>query len=315
MVAAGKKCQAREGDRKHLYSESVRIQRVRYFLAAVDTGSFRAAAVRCNVSQPTLREQVTLLEEELNVVLLTRSRSGVQPTEAGRGLIPYLLRLIASEEILHRMAAEVGGTYSGRVAIGSIAALAESLLAPVTARLLEQHPDLRFEISEASSADIEAGVLAGDFDIGVISSPRTPATRGISRTRFGGVGLGIIVPSDHALSEHRAVEWQDLEAWPIVTMRPGTVVGEEVAERLPNAEIVVRAASGRTVKVMVENGAGVGVLAAVDAPTPDMGTKWIPLLDTPQLELCLLHRSESQPSAAALVVRSFILEQGIAMLS
>ncbi|WP_210602574.1 LysR family transcriptional regulator [Brevibacterium oceani] len=291
----------------------MKIQRVHYFLAAVDTCSFRAAAARCNVSQPTLREQVTLLEEELNVVLLTRSRFGVQPTEAGQSLIPYFLRLISSEEVIHRMAAEVGGAYRGRVTIGSIATLAESLLAPVTARLLEQHPDLRFEISEASSADIEAGVLGGDFDIGVISSPRTPATKGISRTRFAGVGLAVVVPSDHALADRRTLEWQDLEAWPIVTMRPGTVIGEELVHRLPDAEVVVRAASGRTVKVMVKNGAGVGVLAAVDNPDPGMSLKWIPLLDTPQLELCLLHRSGSQPSAAALVVRRFIAEQGVAM--
>lgn len=289
----------------------MRVQRARYFLAAVDTGSFRAAATRCNVSQPTLREQVTLLEEELNVVLLTRSRLGVHPTEAGKSVVPYLLRLIASEEAVHRVAAEVGGAYRGRVAIGSIATLAESLLAPVTSRLLAQHPELRFEISEANSNDIEVGVLGGDFDIGVISSPRAPAIKGITRTRFAGVSLGIVVPSDHALADRRAVEWQDLEMWPIVTMRPGTVIGEEVANRLPNAEVVVKAASGRTVKVMVKNGAGVGVLAAIDIP--DNSTKWIPLMDTPQLELCLLHRSGSQPSASALTVRRFIAEQGVAM--
>ncbi|MGC2977362.1 LysR family transcriptional regulator [Brevibacterium sp. FAM 25378] len=293
----------------------MRVQRTRYFLAAVDTGSFRAAASQCEISQPALREQVTLLEEELNVVLLVRSRFGVHPTAAAESLIPYFTRLIAAEEAVHRMAAELSDVYRGRVTIGSIATLAEALLAPVTSRLLSQHPKLRFEISETSSTEIETAVLAGDFDIGVITSPRTRAIGGVTRTRIASASLGILVPDHHVLAERRTVEWQDLEMWPIVTMRPGTVVGQEVADRLPSAEVVVRAASGRTVKVMVQKGAGVGVLAAVDLPGLDTSLRWIPLLDTPPLEICLVHRSDSQPSASALIVRRFLEEQSLALFA
>lgn len=292
----------------------MRVQRARYFLAAVDTGSFRSAAERCEVSQPTLREQVTLLEEELNVVLLIRSKQGVRLTEAGRSVVPYLRRLIASEEAVHRIASEVSGAYRGRVVIGSIAALAAVLIAPVTSRLLAQHPDLRFEISEASSSEVEAKVLNGALDLGVISSPRTVPPNGIARTTVAEAGLGIIVLGDHVFAEKRAIRWSDLESWPIITMRPGTVIGQEVASRLPDADIVVRAASARTVQVMVENGAGVGVLAAVDFPRHNPALRWVPLLDTAQLEICLVRRTDSKPSASALVVSRFIQEQGASLV-
>ena len=57
----------------------MRVERARYFLAAVETGSLRAAAARCGVSQPTIGEQLRLLEEELDVALLT----------AGKRLAPW----------------------------------------------------------------------------------------------------------------------------------------------------------------------------------------------------------------------------------
>jgi DNA-binding transcriptional LysR family regulator len=65
----------------------MQVERARYLLAAVDTGSFRAAAARCGVSQPTLGQQVTSLEEELDVVLLIRSRHGVRLTPAGETML------------------------------------------------------------------------------------------------------------------------------------------------------------------------------------------------------------------------------------
>lgn len=292
----------------------MRVQRARYFLAAVEFGSLRAAAARCEVSQPTLREQIILLEEDLDVVLLVRSRAGVRPTPVGQGLIPHFTRLIAAEEAVHRIAAEMGGAFRGRVAIGGISALAETLLAPVASRLLKQHPDLRFELSEANSSDVESGVLTGDLDIGVITRPQSPVVQGLRRTRLVGLPLGIIVPRGHPLAQRRAVAWEDVEMWPVVTMRPGTVIGQLVADRLPHADVVVKAASARTVKVMVGNGAGVGVLAAVDSQSDAAYLAWRPLLDTHALDICLVHRSDSQPSTTALIVRRFIEEQAAQIL-
>src|SRR5690625_668926 len=149
----------------------MRVERARYLLAAVETGSLRAAAARCGVSQPTLAEQVSLLEEELDVVLLTRSRRGVRPTAAGQAMIDPLSRLVAAEDAARRAAADSGGAYQGRVAIGAISVVAETLVAAVAARLRDEHAELRFSVIEAASGEIEDRVLEGDLDFGVISAP------------------------------------------------------------------------------------------------------------------------------------------------
>ncbi|MCP9949798.1 LysR family transcriptional regulator [Actinomadura madurae] len=109
----------------------MRVERARYFLAAIETGSLRAAAARCGVSQPTIGQQIALLEEELDVVLLTRSRHGVRPTAAGQALIEPLGRLVAAEDAVRESAMESGAAYHGRVRIGGVSVTAETIIAPV----------------------------------------------------------------------------------------------------------------------------------------------------------------------------------------
>src|SRR3569833_772276 len=144
------------GERFRFYSDAVRVERARYLLAAVETGSLRAAAARCGVSQPTIGQQIALLEEDLDVVLLTRSRHGVRPTPAGHAHLEPLSRLVAAEDALRESAMESSGSYRGRVQIGGVSVTAETIIAPAVGHLREHYPELRFTVREGASTAVEA---------------------------------------------------------------------------------------------------------------------------------------------------------------
>lgn len=118
--------------------------------------------------------------------------------------------------------------------------------------------------------------------------------------------LGIHVPSDHPLADRREVTWDELGRWPIVTMRPGTVLHQRLRERLPDAEATVEAMSARTVQTMVSQGAGAGLLARFDTRQSVPGLVWLPLADAEPVEVSLVQRADSQPSRSAVVVRRLI---------
>ncbi|MBM9623943.1 LysR family transcriptional regulator [Streptomyces zhihengii] len=141
----------------------MRVERARYFLAALRTGSLRSAAADCGVSQPTIGQQLTVLEVELDVVLLTRSPGGVRATPAGEALIAPFTRLVAAEDAVREAALATNGTYQGRVSIGGGSVTVETVVAPVVGRLLAEHPGLRFSVREGPSGDIERSVLSGDI--------------------------------------------------------------------------------------------------------------------------------------------------------
>ena len=283
----------------------VRVTRARYFLAAVRAGSLRSAAVACGVTQPTIGQQLTLLEEELDVVLLTRTRRGVRPTAAGQALIEPMSRLVAAEDAVLEAANASSGAYQGRVMIGGVSVTVETIVAPVVGRLRADHPGLRFTVREGASADIEAAVLSGELDLAAVTSPSTPPPAGLLREHLLSFPIGIHVTAGHPLAMRAGVRWRDLESWPIVSMRPGTVLDGLLRTYVDSPDTVVEAMSARTVQVMVAHGAGVGVLTRV-GPATGLDLPWVPITDAAPLQVCLVQRAEGPLSRPAVIVRHML---------
>lgn len=59
------------------------IKRLRYFLAIIESGSISAAAHKVGVTQQALSRSIFLLEEELGIVLMERTRTGITLTPRG----------------------------------------------------------------------------------------------------------------------------------------------------------------------------------------------------------------------------------------
>lgn len=247
-----------------------------------------------------------MLEEELDAVLLTRSRQGVRATSAGEALIGPFTRLVAAEDAVREAALASNGTYQGRVAIGGGSVTVEMIVAPVVGRLVADHPGLRFAVREGPSGDIERAVSNGDLDLGVITTPDGPPPGGLTRRRLMTAPLGVQTRLDHPLAGRRAVTWGELGRWPVVTMRPGTVLHQRLREHLPGAEARVEAMSARTVQSMVAQGAGVGLLARFNARQPVADLTWIPLVDAEPVEISQVQRADSQPSRPSTIVRRLI---------
>lgn len=307
--SAGKTDSALTRESFSFYIEPMRVERARYFLAAIETGSLRAAAVKCGVSQPTIGQQIVLLEEELDVVLLTRSRHGVRPTPAGQALMEPLGRLVAAEDAVRQSAMESSGAYRGRVQIGGVSVTTETIIAPVVGRLRERHPGLRFTVREGASSAIETAVLDGELDFGVVTMPVDPPAPGLHRIPLMSTPLGVCMRTDHPLAGRDHVYWRDLETWPIVTMRAGTVMWDMLHRHVPEPDVVVQAMSARGVKVMVAQGVGLGVLARFDPPADIADLVWLPLRDAPPVHVCLTQRRDGRPSPSALIVRRLIRTQ------
>jgi LysR family hydrogen peroxide-inducible transcriptional activator len=74
-------------------AEQLSFKQIRYFQAIAEAGSFRRAADRIGVKQPTLTVQMAALESTLGTILFERNRSGVVLTPAARDLLPRARRI------------------------------------------------------------------------------------------------------------------------------------------------------------------------------------------------------------------------------
>jgi len=58
-------------------------KRLRYFAKVVDVGSLTQAADLLNIAQPALSQQIAILEAEVRLQLLVRTKRGVVPDRGG----------------------------------------------------------------------------------------------------------------------------------------------------------------------------------------------------------------------------------------
>src|SRR3569833_118775 len=78
--------------------EDVNLNRLAYFAAVVDTGSFTKAAERLAITKTVVSQQVARLEKELKTSLLLRTTRRVEPTEAGKLLYTRCILIFRETE-------------------------------------------------------------------------------------------------------------------------------------------------------------------------------------------------------------------------
>lgn len=100
------------------YSSRIDLRHLRYFVAIVRNGSFRAAAEELNISQPPLTRQMQQLEEIVGTPLLIRRASGIQPTAAGVSLATEAANILALVERACTNAGLIGEGQLGRLDVG-----------------------------------------------------------------------------------------------------------------------------------------------------------------------------------------------------
>lgn len=134
------------------------------FLAVANERSFTRAAAKLGLSQSALSHTVRDLETRLGVRLLTRTTRSVSPTEAGERLMQTVAPRLEEIEAEIAAVSDLGEYPSGTIRITVIDHVADSVVWPRIARVLEKYPRVRVEINtEYRLLDI----AAERFDIGV----------------------------------------------------------------------------------------------------------------------------------------------------
>ena len=140
------------------------LPQLQVFLVVARLSSFSGAARELGVSTPAVSQAVRQLEEQLRVVLLTRTTRSVSLTEAGRRLVegagPALGQALAA---LTEVSARPGETV-GRVRLSVPRAAVPYVITPVVPTFRERHPRIEVEVViEERFVDI----VAEGYDAGV----------------------------------------------------------------------------------------------------------------------------------------------------
>ena len=195
-------------------SERLTFKQIRYFQAIAEAGSFRRAADRLGVKQPTLTVQIAALEEALATTLFERQRSGVVMTPAARELLPRARRIAEEMQGFTDQAKGVSGQSTYR--LGVTPTLGPYLLPRVLPAVHQRFEDLRLYVREAIPAQLAADLKSAVHDVVLTTLPlQGDELEVIPLFRES---LKLALPLEHPLASKSVVSGEDLVGEAVLTI-------------------------------------------------------------------------------------------------
>jgi DNA-binding transcriptional LysR family regulator len=144
--------------------EAMNLNRLAYFAAVVDTGSFTRAAERLAITKAVVSHQVAQLERDLGTSLLVRTTRRVHPTEAGMMFHARCVMILREAEDAFDELAQAAIEPTGTLRITAPNDYGTTVVAPVVAAFAARYPACRVE---QTLSDQTMDLTSGRIDMAV----------------------------------------------------------------------------------------------------------------------------------------------------
>ncbi len=170
------------------------------FAAVIEHGTMTAAAEAEQISQPAISAQIKMLEGYYGTPLLEREGRRVRPTQAGRLVASYALRLIRLADEAKRAVDDLEGLSRGRLIIGASSTVGEQFLPAHLGRFHATYPNVSLEIAIGNTDAILQRVLDRELDLAFIGrAPNHPDL--VSEPVFADHIVAFVAPGDPLLRD------------------------------------------------------------------------------------------------------------------
>ena len=191
--------------------------RARYLYEAVSTGGVRNAAEKLGIVPSAVSRQISLLEDELGMVLLERHRNGVVPTQAGTLVLDYYRQHQSHQHDMLAKLESLRGLYSGTISIVSGEGFAQELIDGPIRQFRAQHPGVSVSLEVYGTNDIMRRVREDQAEIGLVYYAQAdPLIRIRSKVRQP---MHAIVAAQHPLAQSTHTTLQALTQWPVALLQ------------------------------------------------------------------------------------------------
>ncbi len=246
---------------------SMTLTQLQYLVAVEDSGSFRAAARSCGVSQPALSTQIRKLEGALEMTVFDRSASPPVATEAGRAVLEQARVILREAARMTLVASNGDGEPRGTYRLGVIPTLASLLVPRFLPRFVREFPQVELVLEEVQTAAMLDRLHAETLDGGLAATPL--GRSGIVESTLFYEPMHAYLPAGHALLQKEYVRQRDLVKEQVWVLAEGHCFGSQTLQLCDGQQAVCgpeggsvdfRGGSFHTLTALVDEGLGSTVL-------------------------------------------------------
>lgn len=202
-----------------------------YFRKLAQLEHYTKAAKELYITQPSLSDSISSLEDELGISLFQREGRNIKLTKDGEEFYHYVCSALNELETGITLAKEKAGGVGGVIDLGCIPTLLGDFLPKaVNGYIHAKNPKVKFNIFQGMSLSIMEGIKNGTYDIGFCS--RADDEPELVFIPVMAQELIAVVNNQHPLAEKKAVHIKELKEYSITTYRENIPIGKTVRSLL-----------------------------------------------------------------------------------
>jgi LysR family cyn operon transcriptional activator len=196
------------------------LRHLEYFMTMHQELHFTKAAEKLNISQPTLSQQIRILESEVGAPLFDRIGKKVFVTKAGEILYHHCLKIFGELKQAYTAIEELEGLQGGNLTVGCSGS---HLLISSVVKFHTHYPGIKISIIQLSTEEIKEKLLKNELDIGIAFLPLDDLQ--LESLHLYVEELCLAVHKDNPLAQkHQSITLNILESTPIVLLPPKYII-------------------------------------------------------------------------------------------
>ena len=185
------------------------LKQLSYFVAAGEAGSILKAAEKIHVSQPSISNAITHLEDIFELQLFIRHHAqGMSLTTAGNQIMAQSKRLLQDASELKSFAGKLSDQIFGSINIGCFTPLAPIVTPELCHGFMQSFPGVDVNVSEDNQAELLSSLKKGSIDLALTYDLQLDSD--ISFTPLVELKPYALLAEDHPLSNKKAVKLMEL---------------------------------------------------------------------------------------------------------
>jgi len=146
------------------------IRQLRYFIAIAEEKQITAAAKKLHMTQPPLSQQLSAMEEEVGVKLVSKSGKFLELTDAGKALYQNALNIVNLMEESNIEIKEIGSGVRGKLLIG-VNTLSYYKLSTLLSIFQERYPYVSYKIQQNESGQLCKLLKERAIELAIVRMP------------------------------------------------------------------------------------------------------------------------------------------------
>lgn len=195
------------------------IRQLKYFLKVAETLNFSEASRKLYITQSTLSQQISHMEQEIGLPLFDRNSHEVNLTEAGKELLPFAQRTVSSAESCIDHMNDLKKMLTGELNIGVTFSFS-TIASETIIDFLRAYPNVKLNIQYKTMEELMEQLKHRELDL-VLAFKPLRSDRSIDSRAIFSNRLAAIVNTNHPLARQDSVKLSDLERYTMVLPSKG----------------------------------------------------------------------------------------------